>query len=143
VKAPKSTHRTLKAERLSYFPATTVFLFASCVILFLLFFPRALHWAVDRNHLEAAQTLLESKADPNIQVCCFSVCFAGLSDLILNQDETGQTPLHYACTCDHEKLVSLLIRFQADPQIKDKDGELPSDCTSSDNIVALLNSKKK
>jgi ankyrin repeat protein len=55
------------------------------------------------------------------------------------QDNEGQTPLHYACVCDQEDLIAVLLRHKADANIKDKSGESPLDINAK-VIESLLNS---
>ncbi|KAL4191697.1 hypothetical protein AMTRI_Chr07g31190 [Amborella trichopoda] len=72
----------------------------------------ALHWAVDRGHLDIVELLIKKNADVNAK------------------DNEGQTALHYAAVCDRELIAKLLIEHGADGSVKDNDGNTPRDvCT--------------
>ncbi|KAG0472879.1 hypothetical protein HPP92_014736 [Vanilla planifolia] len=73
----------------------------------------ALHWAVDRGHLEIVEMLLSRNADVNAK------------------DNEDQTPLHYAAVCERESFAELLIKHGADTLVKDMDGNSPVDLCSS------------
>ncbi|KAD4584204.1 hypothetical protein R6Q59_036951 [Mikania micrantha] len=73
----------------------------------------ALHWAVDRGHLETAELLLNRNADVNLK------------------DNDGQTPLHYAAVCERESIAELLVKKNAATDIKDDDGNYPFDLCDS------------
>lgn len=51
--------------------------------------------------------------------------------LRVSQDNEGQTPLHYAALCDREAIAELLVRHNADTDIKDNDCSSPGDICSS------------
>ena len=38
------------------------------------------------------------------------------------QDADGQIPLHYACNCEHNDIIMLLLKHGADPHVRDSDG---------------------
>jgi len=82
----------------------------------------ALHFAVDRGHVQLVGQLLELKANVN------------------QQDGTLQTPLHYATLCEQVEIAVLLMAAKADPTLKDKDGETPCD-TASPQIAEILKSE--
>ncbi|XP_074589035.1 acyl-CoA-binding domain-containing protein 2-like isoform X2 [Curcuma longa] len=69
----------------------------------------ALHWAVDRGHLDAVKTLLDNDAHVNAK------------------DDEGQTPLHYAALCEREEIARLLVSHHADPSVKDNFDSSPLD----------------
>ncbi|KAG6468081.1 hypothetical protein ZIOFF_072649 [Zingiber officinale] len=69
----------------------------------------ALHWAVDRGHLDAVKTLLDNDAHVNAK------------------DDEGQTPLHYAALCEREEIAKLLVSRHADPSMKDNFDSSPLD----------------
>lgn len=48
-------------------------------------------------------------------------------EISLNQDGEGQTPLHYAAVCDREAIAELLVKHNADKDVKDNDGKAPLD----------------
>lgn len=72
-----------------------------------------LHWAVDRGHIEAAESLLSRNADVN------------------SKDNEGQTPLHYAAVCERENIAELLVKKNAATDVKDDDGNYPCDLCDS------------
>ncbi|XP_024971418.1 acyl-CoA-binding domain-containing protein 1-like [Cynara cardunculus var. scolymus] len=72
-----------------------------------------LHWAVDRGHIEAAELLLNRKADVNLK------------------DNEGQTALHYAAVCERESIAEMLVKRNAAKDIKDDDGNYPCDLCDS------------
>lgn len=41
------------------------------------------------------------------------------------QDSEGQTPLHYATTCEREEIAQYLVKKGAEPSIVDNEGESP------------------
>lgn len=69
----------------------------------------ALHWAVDRGHLNITEALVKEKADINAK------------------DNEGQTPLHYAAVCEREPIAKFLVKENADMNIKDDDNNRPCD----------------
>ncbi|WOH06647.1 hypothetical protein DCAR_0626075 [Daucus carota subsp. sativus] len=69
----------------------------------------ALHWAVDRGHLNITEALVKEKADINAK------------------DNEGQTPLHYAAVCERESIAKFLVKENADMNIKDDENNRPSD----------------
>lgn len=64
----------------------------------------ALHYAVEKNNIELVKLLLENGADPNLK----------------NEDDC--TPVIIAAQEGYDKIVSLLIRFNADLNIVDATG---------------------
>ncbi|CAN6487165.1 unnamed protein product [Victoria cruziana] len=72
----------------------------------------ALHWAVDRGHLNAVELLVSKRSDVNVK------------------DNEGQTPLHYAVLCERQAICEYLIKSGGDLSIVDNDGSTPrSLCT--------------
>ncbi|XP_039667959.1 acyl-CoA-binding domain-containing protein 6 isoform X2 [Perca fluviatilis] len=54
------------------------------------------------------------------------------------EDNEGQTALHYASACEFADIVELLLNAGADPSIKDMEGSLPEEVTESSAISSLL-----
>mgnify|MGYP000129000391 CR=1 FL=1 len=52
------------------------------------------------------------------------------------QDSEGQTPLHYAVTCEWEDIATLLLEKGADPSLVDNDG-----CTAYETSVEYSGGK--
>lgn len=70
----------------------------------------AMHWAADRGHQDILEWLItEAKLNVNAQ------------------DASGQTPLHYAYACGHQRVISTLLASGADESIVDQDGNKPAD----------------
>ncbi|KAL6972114.1 hypothetical protein U1Q18_031800 [Sarracenia purpurea var. burkii] len=69
----------------------------------------ALHWAVDRGHLNIIELLVAKNADVNAK------------------DNKGQGPLHYAAVCDREAIAKFLVKQNARTDMKDNDGNTPYD----------------
>ncbi|KAI3705885.1 hypothetical protein L1987_76134 [Smallanthus sonchifolius] len=69
----------------------------------------ALHWAVDRGHIETADVLLSRNADVNLK----------------------DKPLHYAAVCERESIAELLVKKNAATDVKDDDGNYPFDLCDS------------
>ncbi|KAE8076585.1 hypothetical protein FH972_015224 [Carpinus fangiana] len=44
-----------------------------------------------------------------------------------NKDNDGQTPLYYAVVCEREAIAEYLVKENAATDIKDNDGNYPSD----------------
>ncbi|KAK9145664.1 hypothetical protein Sjap_005567 [Stephania japonica] len=91
-----------------------------------------LHWAVDRGHLEVAELLVSNNADVNAKVKVFHLAL-NTDGYFTSQckDDEGQTPLHYAATCDREAIAEFLVKQNADIASKDNDGCSPSDLCES------------
>ena len=64
--------------------------------------------------------LLTKKADPNLA------------------DPEGNTPLHYAAALNDPGVTMILLQAKAKPAIRNKGGKLPSDLTSSKQVLDLL-----
>lgn len=79
-----------------------------------------LHWACDRGHEEVVTYLIKNKAEVN------------------TQDADGQTPLHYAATCDFLVIVKELLQCGGDCTITDSDGCRPADVAESSELKVLL-----
>ena len=67
----------------------------------------ALITAIENNHIEIAQLLLNAKADPN------------------HQRNDGNTPLHIACYKGYTQLAVLLMDFGTNPAITNENGQTP------------------
>jgi acyl-CoA-binding protein len=80
-----------------------------------------IHWAADRGNLEILKLILSQKdIDINLVDC------------------EHQTALHYASSCGHKSCVVQLLKYNADKEIKDADGNLPIDVAFDDEIKKLL-----
>ncbi|PSS32305.1 Acyl-CoA-binding domain-containing protein [Actinidia chinensis var. chinensis] len=69
----------------------------------------ALHWAVDRGHLNIIELLVSKNTDVNAK------------------DNEGQSPLHYAAVCEREAIAKYLVKKNAATDLKDEDGNTPYD----------------
>lgn len=74
---------------------------------------------------------------------CINTCnsFFNLLCQINALDQDGRTALHHACSLQRVHLVCLLLRRQANQEIRDKDGRRPIDVaidTAHADIVTLL-----
>ncbi|OCT71388.1 ankyrin repeat domain-containing protein 22 [Xenopus laevis] len=58
-------------------------------------------------------------------------------------DSKGNTALHYACRMKSKSVVPLLLDAQADPNIKNKDGESPIDIAERLEFAKILQMLKK
>lgn len=47
------------------------------------------------------------------------------------KDNEGQTALHYAAVCEREGIAEYLVKKNADTNVKDNDGNSPSDLCES------------
>ncbi|CAC5402111.1 Acyl-CoA-binding domain-containing protein 6 [Mytilus coruscus] len=74
-----------------------------------------LHWACERGLSEMVECLLNKKANIDIQ-----------------------TPLHYAVSCEHPKVVQMLLSHGADKSLRDSDRLSPSELETSEEIRTLL-----
>lgn len=50
-----------------------------------------------------------------------------LTFILYWKDDDGQTPLHYAVVCEREAIAKYLVKQNADTDLKDNDGNTPSD----------------
>lgn len=88
-----------------------------------------LGYAAKKGKRELVQRYLESGFDPNIR-----------------NPLTGYTPLHYACWHEYKDIIMLLLQYNADPLIKNNEGETCLDTaklSKNDEIIELLNNKIK
>lgn len=77
------------------------------------------------------------------KLMCIHTCnsFFNLLCQINALDQDGRTALHHACSLQRVHLVCLLLRRQANQEIRDKDGRRPIDVaidTAHADIVTLL-----
>ena len=67
----------------------------------------------------------------------------GIDDYFNNQDDLGRTALHIAALCDKVAIIRILIRYGADPDIKDYNDNRPLELSSSRLASSILLSKMK
>ena len=79
----------------------------------------ALHWAADGGHAAAASAVLEG-----IRGARGAEAARALVDAV---DDEGQTALHYAAVVESAATCALLIRWGADCDAEDADGETPAE----------------
>lgn len=79
-----------------------------------------IHLAVRTGDREIVRFLLERKANLN------------------RADSEGNTALHYAAALNDAGMTSILLRAKANPSIRSKDGKIPADLTSDEQVRALL-----
>jgi len=73
-----------------------------------------LHWAADRGSIEIARILVEMAGK------------GGAAASRLNaQDESLDTPLHYAVLTENVEILQLLLAAGADPEVLNEEGETP------------------
>jgi len=80
-----------------------------------------LHDAIAHNHFKIVEVLLEHE-DIEIDV----------------QDCDGNTPLHYSTREENKKIIELLLENDANPIIRNKQGELPGDLAINPKIIRTL-----
>lgn len=86
----------------------------------------ALHWAVDRNHRSLVSALLSPPLFASVNI----------------QDSDGQTPLHYAVTCEYEDIVDLLLAAGARTDIPDSSGETAEQAASGEIKQRIQKAKR-
>lgn len=101
-----------------------LFHFSSFVVA-VLCFDSALHWCIDRNHLELSRHLI-TKYGANINI----------------QDNEGNTPLHYAVLCEERTLITMLIEHGADMNIKNNEDESALDSANTELREWMLQQKQ-
>jgi len=80
-----------------------------------------IHWASDRGDLDMLKFLVEDRsADVNFQ------------------DDTGQTALHYAVSCNHEEICKYLIGKDARVDVQDKDGVTALEMCLDEKFKSIL-----
>jgi len=79
-----------------------------------------LHIACKEYNIEAVKSLLEYKADPNIQ------------------DNDGNTALHIVCEYNYIELIEILLKYKADPNIQNNDGYTPLHIASKRGNIKLV-----
>lgn len=118
----------------------------------------ALHYACSKNHVETARLLLQHKADTSIcdnygQSPLHRAASKGNSkivDLLLSEykaapnltDVCGNSPLHMACEEERIDTCKLLLKYKADPYLKNKEGKTPVDF-SFDGLLNLIEMNKQ
>ena len=87
----------------------------------------ALHWAADGGHAAAASAVLEGIRTAR---------GAGARALVDAVDDEGQTALHYAAVVESAATCALLIRWGADCDAEDADGETPAELGAGEPAAA-------
>ena len=114
----------------------------------------ALHQAADNRQYKLAELLLFHSSDPNIQqndgeTALHLACFKGDLDMVklllfhksdpnIQNLTFGKTPLHYAVDYSYSELITLLISYNANPDLQDKHGKSAKDISRSAEISNLL-----
>jgi ankyrin repeat protein len=80
----------------------------------------ALQWAVSNGEIEIAQMLIDVGANVNMQ------------------DEDGWTSLHWAVSNGNIEITKILIDAGARKDIKNKEGEIPYDLTTNQELKNML-----
>ena len=80
-----------------------------------------IHWAADHGNSEILEIILKQK---NININL--------------KDSDGQTALLYASSCEHSDCVKLLLKYNADKEILDDEGNSCLDVTSCPEIKQIL-----
>lgn len=79
----------------------------------------ALHWAADGGHAETCSVVLEG-----VRLARGADAAKALVDAV---DDEGQTALHYAAVVESAATCAVLIRWGADCDVLDADGETPAE----------------
>ena len=79
----------------------------------------ALHWAADGGHAETCSVVLEG-----VRLALGADAAKALVDAV---DDEGQTALHYAAVVESAATCAVLIRWGADCDVLDADGETPAE----------------
>ena len=114
----------------------------------------ALHQAADNRQYKLAKLLLQYKSDPDSQqndgeTPLHLACFKGdyeMALLLLEHKASpnyqnftfGKTPLHYAVDYSYANIVTLLIQYHVNIELKDKHGKTAKDIARSSEIQSLL-----
>jgi ankyrin repeat protein len=114
----------------------------------------ALHQAADNRQYKLAELLLVHSADPNIQqndgeTPLHLACFKGDLDMVklllfhkadpnIQNFTFGKTALHYAVDYSYSELITLLVSYNANADLKDKHGKSAKDISRSQEISTLL-----
>jgi len=95
-----------------------------------------LHAAILFNHYKIAELLIENGADVNSQGKCGYYPAGRYDDIKKCEGYTGWSPLHSAASIGNAKMIELLLKNRANANIKDFDGNTPTD-------IAIKNGNKK
>ena len=105
-----------------------------------------LHDAIAHNHFKIVELLLDHE-DIEIDIqernrkhkyLFFYLVRLQESFAISNKDCDGNTPLHYSTREENKKLIELLLEHDANPIIRNKQGELPGDLAINPKIIRML-----
>ena len=89
----------------------------------------ALHWAADGGHAETCSVVLEG-----VRAALGADAAKALVDAV---DDEGQTALHYAAVVESAATCAVLIRWGADCDVLDADGETPAELGARE-LAALV-----
>ena len=82
--------------------------------------------------------LIFRKGIANTNIYFFYLVRLQESFAISNKDCDGNTPLHYSTREENKKLIELLLEHDANPIIRNKQGELPGDLAINPKIIRML-----
>lgn len=108
----------------------------------------SLQFATQAGHLKAVEELLLAGAEVNCKVSILNLtCDLPKCDHIFVwkfwQMKKGKTPLMTAAAKGNEMMSKLLLRYDADPTIKDKQGKTAADFAKTQNIKDRLHNPEK
>jgi len=83
-----------------------------------------LHWAVKKSYTDIAGLLLLNGTNVDAQ------------------DFSGKTPLHIAASLNKRQQIKFLMKLNANPEIKTKNGKCPEDMTFDKVLKHILHNGK-